>query len=60
MDASSKMVSDPDFNRNVQQVLFDDGNKDTSGSGIWWDGQTIRFGEMPAHLTKVNRPEEKR
>jgi hypothetical protein len=55
MEEATKMVSAPNFNRNVEQVLFDDGNKDASGSAIWWDGKSIQFGELPAHMAKVNR-----
>jgi hypothetical protein len=59
LDEATKMVSAPDFNRNIQQVLFDDGNKDAKGLGIWWDGAAIRFGEMPESLSKVIRTEQK-
>ncbi|TXD84572.1 hypothetical protein ESY86_05820 [Subsaximicrobium wynnwilliamsii] len=56
MDKATKKVTDPSFERNIQQVLFNDGNTDAKGQGIWWDGANIRFGNMPAHLTKVERP----
>jgi hypothetical protein len=59
MEEATRMVSAPDFNRNIEQVLFDDGNKDGSGSAIWWDGNEIKFGQLPAHMAKVNRPETK-
>jgi hypothetical protein len=59
MEEATLMVSSPDFDRNVQQVLFDDGNKDGKGSGIWWDGTTIQFGVLPAELTKVDRSDAK-
>lgn len=59
MEEATKMVSSPDFNRNIEQVLFDDGNKDGSGSAIWWDGTAIQFGKLPAHMAKVNRPATK-
>lgn len=59
MEEATRMVSSPDFNRNIEQVLFDDGNKDGSGSAIWWDGNEIKFGQLPAHMAKVNRPETK-
>ena len=55
MEEATKMVSDPSFNRNIQQVLFDDGNKDTNGTAIWWDGTSIQFGTLPAHMAKVAR-----
>jgi hypothetical protein len=56
MDKATKIVTDPSFERNIQQVLFNDGNTDAKGQGIWWDGANIRFGNMPAHLTRVERP----
>lgn len=56
MEEATKMVSAPDFNRNIEQVLFDDGNTDGSGAAIWWDGTAIQFGKLPAHMAKVNRP----
>jgi len=59
MEEATRMVSAPDFNRNIEQVLFDDGNKDGSGSAIWWDGNEIKFGQLPAHMAKVNRTETK-
>ena len=55
MEEATKMVSDPSFNRNIQQVLFDDGNKDTNGTAIWWNGTSIQFGTLPAHMAKVAR-----
>ena len=59
MEEATQMVSAPDFNRNIEQVLFDDGNLDGSGSAIWWDGNEIKFGQLPAHMAKVVRPETK-
>lgn len=58
LDKATQMVSDPNFDRNVQQVLFNDGNKDGKASGIWWDGTAIKFGEMPASLAKVVRKDK--
>lgn len=57
MEEATRMVSDPSFNRNIQQVLFDDGNRDANGTAIWWDGTTIQFGTLPAHMAKVDRNE---
>lgn len=50
MDLATKIVSDPSFDRNIQQVLFSDGNLEGKALGIWWDGSTIKFGEIPASL----------
>jgi hypothetical protein len=58
LDKATQMVSDANFDRNVQQVLFNDGNKDGKASGIWWDGTAIKFGEMPASLAKVVRKDK--
>lgn len=59
LEEATKLVSQPNFERNVQQVLFDDGNRDGKAMGIWWDGQTIQFGEMPTSLTKVDASDRK-
>ena len=59
VDKAAEMVTAPDFERNVQQVLFSDGNLEGSAKAIWWDGTTIRFDELPAHLTTVQRTGEK-
>jgi hypothetical protein len=59
MDDAIKIVIDPSFDRNIDQVLFSDSNLDGKAMGIWWDGTTVRFGEIPAHLTQVKRPAQK-
>jgi hypothetical protein len=58
MDAATELVSSPNFDRNIQQVLFDDGNKEGSAKGIWWDGTTVQFGVLPESLSKVVRSEK--
>lgn len=50
IDLATKIVSDPNFDRNIQQVLFSDGNLEGKSLGIWWDGTTIKFGEIPTNL----------
>ena len=59
VDKAVEMVTAPDFERNVQQVLFSDGNLEGGAKAIWWDGTTIRFDELPAHLTTVQRTDDK-
>ena len=59
MEEATKMVSAPGFDRSVQQVLISDANTDATAEGIWWDGTTIRFGKIPAHLTTTKRPATK-
>ncbi len=59
MDEALQIVSNPDFDRNIDQVLFSDSNLDGKAMGIWWDGTTVRFGQIPAHLTTVKRPAQK-
>ena len=60
MDEATKLVSSPTFERNVQQVLFNDGNLEGKSMGIWWDGTQVQFGDLPASLSKVERTEVKR
>ena len=50
MDLATKIVSDPNFDRNFLLVLYSDGNLEGKALGIWWDGTTIKFGEIPANL----------
>lgn len=59
MDEALKIVSSADFDRNIDQVLFSDGNNEGTAMGIWWNGSEVKFGEIPAHLTKTKRPETK-
>ncbi|WP_300977209.1 OmpA family protein [Flavobacterium sp.] len=58
LDKATEMVSDPNFDRNIQQVLYNDSNLDGKGLGIWWDGNKIQFGTIPESITKVKRPKE--
>ncbi len=58
VDVATEMVSSPNFERNLQQVLYSDGNLEGDAKAIWWDGTTIRFDELPSSLTKVDRTEK--
>jgi hypothetical protein len=58
VDRATAMVSSPDFERNLQQVLYSDGNVEGDSKAIWWDGTTLRFDELPTHLTTVDRSEK--
>jgi hypothetical protein len=60
MEEATKMVSAPGFDRNVQQVLINDGNSDEVANAIWWDGSSIQFGKLPASLQKTARSQEKK
>ncbi len=46
MEAATKIVSAPDFDRNIQKVLYSDGHLEGKSLGIWWDGTNLRFGEI--------------
>ncbi len=56
MEEATRIVTAPDFDRNLQQVLFNDGNTEGQAMGMWWDGSEIRFGVLPKHLSEVKRP----
>lgn len=59
VDEATKMVSTSDFDKNIQDSLFNDGdNLKDSGKAIWWDGTKLQFGKMPESLSKVERPKE--
>lgn len=60
MEEATRIVSASNFDRNVEQVLFNDGNTDGKATAIWWDGEKIQFGTLPEHLSKVVRKETDR
>ncbi len=43
-------VLDKNFDKNINDVMFDEGDKEHKGKGMWWDGTKLNFGEIPAHL----------
>ncbi|MFY7991334.1 MAG: hypothetical protein ACOVO3_11415 [Fluviicola sp.] len=57
MEEATCIVTTPDFDHNLQPVLFNDGNTEGQGMGKWWDGSEIRFGKLPKHLSEVKRPQ---
>jgi hypothetical protein len=44
-----------DFDSNLKATMFNDGNKESAGEGMYWDGSTIRFGTMPASTRPVRK-----
>ncbi|GAA4762470.1 MULTISPECIES: hypothetical protein [Flavobacterium] len=59
IDEATKMVSSSDFDKNIQDVLFNDGSDLTGkGKAIWWDGSKIQFGTMPESLSKTVRSKD--
>ena len=55
VDATStevpQFVKTKSFDRNLNNVLFNDANKKQNGEGMWWDGQTLQFNKnYPASL----------
>lgn len=48
---AGKPVSDDvlsrDFNSNINEVMFNENNKEDSAKGIWSDGSKINFGKLP-------------
>jgi hypothetical protein len=57
-DPALKTVTNAHFERNIDQVLFNDNIKERSGMGMWWDGKNLQFGEIPAHLTTEKKPKK--
>jgi hypothetical protein len=43
-------VLDKNFDKNINDVMFNEGDKEHKGKGMWWDGNKLNFGEIPAHL----------
>ncbi|MFM7723706.1 MAG: collagen-like protein, partial [Bacteroidota bacterium] len=57
-DASLKTLTQGTFERNIDQMLFNDNIKDRSAMGLWWDGTTLQFGKIPAHLATEKKTKE--
>jgi hypothetical protein len=61
IDASNKLeipavVRDGAFDTNLKAVMYDDGNKEGSAEGMWWDGATLQFGTIPASALPKTGP----
>ncbi len=46
------------FDENLKATLHDDSKKESSGQGMWWDGTTIQFGNVPASTSPKGKVEE--
>ncbi|MCC6702402.1 MAG: collagen-like protein [Fluviicola sp.] len=53
-------IQDPTFDGNMEKVLFNDGNKEQSGEGIWWDGKTIQMNKNYPASINPSREEKTR
>jgi hypothetical protein len=40
-------ITDINFDSNMNNVLFDENNKEQSGGSVWWDGNKVRFDTAP-------------
>lgn len=59
VEDATKMVSNSEFDKNIQEVLFNDGaNLTGKGKAIWWNGTNLQFGLMPESLSKTIRTKE--
>lgn len=52
----SRDVLSQDFDSNINEVMFNENNKEESAKGIWSDGNKINFGQLPANL--IDKPEK--
>lgn len=52
IDQVPSVLKTKSFDSNILDVLFDDSNKEGTGKAIWWDGSTIKFGQMPTELIR--------
>ena len=52
VDASASEVPSalltPEFGNRIQNVMFNDGNKEQSGGSIWWNGSGVEYSTAPA------------
>ena len=52
----SRDVLSQDFDSNINEVMFNENNKEESAKGIWSEGSKINFGQLPANL--IDKPEK--
>ena len=45
--ALPNQLIDNNFDNQLREVMFNDGNTKDSGKAIWWDGQKMRFDKAP-------------
>jgi hypothetical protein len=57
-EKSLRIVCDPQFDDNVKRSLNTDSNLQRDSFGSWWDGNSIRFGTIPA--TAIPQSEDKK
>ncbi|RXR21133.1 hypothetical protein EQG63_04105 [Flavobacterium amnicola] len=53
IDANKKIQSDVlaiDFDSNINEVMFNENNKDDNAKAVWSDGSKINFGKLPENL----------
>ncbi len=48
-------VLDATFNGNINEVLFNENNKNQNAKAIWSNGQKIEFGNLPENLIQVKK-----
>lgn len=52
-------VLDKDFDGNINEVLFNENNKNQAAKGIWYEGNSFRFGKLPdASIQKIPENEK--
>ncbi|NCU77561.1 MAG: hypothetical protein EBV59_11645, partial [Synechococcaceae bacterium WB7_1C_051] len=57
-DPALKTVTKANFERNIDQMLFNDNLKERNGLGMWWDGKNLQFGNIPAQLVTDKQPKK--
>jgi hypothetical protein len=45
-----EVMKEQTLDQNLLDVMYNDGNKEGAGKGMWWDGKGVRFGKMPSEL----------
>ncbi len=54
-----KEILDKDFDKNINEVMFNENNKTETAKAVWFDGKDIQFGQLPSEfIEKTTNKEE--
>jgi Collagen triple helix repeat (20 copies) len=51
-------IKTPEFNKGLDRVLFNDGNRSESGEGLWWDGTKLQMNKNYPNSINLTREQK--